>query len=166
MNRLAILLLAAACASDRPAGRVVDFLGGAHAHDLIIGAATARVEAYRIDGGPRMKPTGGEEMHGYPVLAGPVAVDAKSRGELADVLTSDATYLWDVAKACAFMPGVLVRYEGTERIDVLLCFSCDELAIYRNGKLLNREDFDPRRKDLVRVVQRLFPADPALAKLK
>ena len=98
---------------------------------------------------------------------GPVPIDEASAHTLTDVLTDDDTYLWDIAKACEFMPGVALRYgrDGME-VDVLLCFSCDELEVYRNGEKVGHEDFDPRRADLVRVAKRLFPDDEAIQGLK
>jgi len=151
-----LLALLLAC-SHAPSARVRDLLGGDTFPE-----PGARVTAYRIDG---MREKGGETLHGYPVLAGPVAVDAASQDELRAVLTDDRTYLWDIAKACEFLPGVLVRSEGKETVDVLFCFSCDELEVHRGAKKVGHEDFDPRRADLVRIAQRLFPDDPAIAKL-
>jgi hypothetical protein len=152
--------------------RVTELLGGPAAADHIRGAVPGTsVTAYRIDGMARIEGrTGGKSLHGYPILAGPVQVDATSQAELADVLLSDDTYLWDISKACEFLPGVLFRYESggsaEATVDVLICFSCDELEVYVGSKQTGHEDFDPRRKDLVRIAQRLFPADKAIQKLK
>jgi hypothetical protein len=154
--RAALLLaLVAGCGGARVSGLV-----GGEASVETIRTAT-NVTAYRLDG--RLGAKADKSMHGYPVLAGPVEVDAASRATLADVLLDDDTYLWDVAKACEFMPGVLIRYEG---LDVLLCFSCDELEVYVGNKQVGHEDFDPRRKDLVAVAKRLFPDDAAIGKLR
>lgn len=162
---LVLLLLVAGC-NGTGSARVTALLGGDAAYRLIVEAGAAEsVTAYRLD------PMGGaadaRRLHGYAVTAGPIDVDEQSRGELASVLSSDGTYLWDIAKACEFMPGVLIRYQGGgETVDVLLCFSCDELEVYRAGKEVGHEDFDPRRADLVRVAKSLFPQDEAIAKLK
>ena len=58
----------------------------------------------------------------------------------------------------------LVRGEIT--VDVLLCFSCDELEVFIDGRKVGHEDFDSRRADLVRVAKRTFPDDAAIQKLK
>lgn len=173
---LSALLLGASlflpsCATANPPQRVVDLLGGPAAYALIDApTGDARVEAYRILpphlAGEIPVPADSIELHGHQVLAGPVSVDAESIALLSDVLTSDGTYEWDMAKACEFMPGVAIRYvQGELQVDVLLCFSCDELGVYRNGKMVDIEDFDTRRADLVTVAKRLFPADEKIRAL-
>lgn len=175
MTRSALLTLAllalCACTAAAPSGRVVDLLGrAAHARMVTSPGTETTHEAYRIDGMAHMEgraADGAERLHGYPVLAGPVPVDTAGIAELRDVLIRDDTYLWDVAKACEFLPGVLVRYrEPGATLDVLLCFSCDELEVFADGKKAGHEDFDPRRADLVRIVKRLFPDDPQIGALR
>lgn len=164
-------LLASACTAPRgPTQRVEDFLGGPASVGLITGPERTRpIEAWRIDGMAFMegRAEGAKEtIRGYPVLAGPVTVDDASAATLADVLTSDDTYLWDIAKACEFLPGVAFRYSGGDRtVEVLVCFSCDELEVWCDGKKTGHEDFDPRRGDLVRIAQRLFPDDEKIRAL-
>jgi len=51
-------------------------------------------------------------------------------------------------------------------VDVLICFSCDELEIYTNGKRAGHEDFDPQRSNLLRVAKKLFPKDEKIQALK
>ena len=58
--------------------------------------------------------------------------------------------------------GGILLHPGNVNVDVLICFSCDELEIYTNGKQVGHEDFDPRRSDLLRVVKKLFPEDEAI----
>ena len=55
--------------------------------------------------------------------------------------------------------------QGGADVDVLLCFSCDVLAVYTPAGRVGSEDFDPRRADLMRVVKALFPADPKIQAL-
>jgi len=160
---LALPLLLAACGPSRSTG----LLGGPGAVALIAepGRATT-LEAYRIDGSFGRPPSDGPKIGEYPILAGPVALDDATRAELASILTDDGTYLWDLAKACEFMPGVALRFaDATTRVDVLLCFSCDELQVWKDGEYVDGEDFDDRRPDLARIVRRLFPGDAALQKL-
>lgn len=141
--------------------RVVTLLGGPDGVATLSGPD--RVEAWRIDGGPwpSGKPAG-PALHGYPVLSGPVPVDADAAVRLVRVLRRADTYLFDAAKGCVFSPGVVVRFTRGERsVDVLLCFSCDELSVVPGG----REDFDAARPELVTWVKRAFPADAALQAL-
>ena len=58
------------------------------------------------------------------------------------------------------MQVVHAAWLGSEAVDVLLCFSCDELETFRGGKRAGHEDFDPRRADLVKVAKR--PRDAGL----
>ena len=143
--RLLFLALLCVLGCRGESSRVRALLGG----DAV--KTATKVTAYRID------PASQGDLHGYRQLSGPVPVDDKSRAELADVLLDDDTYLWDISKSCEFMPGVVLRYEGDGTTDILLCFSCDELSVYREAERVGSEDFDPRRADLVRVAKRLFP---------
>lgn len=60
--------------------------------------------------------------------------------------------------------GVRIRfYAGADEIDVLLCFHCNLLAVYRNGVLTGGEGFDFIRPVLVRTVKSLFPRAPGHA---
>ena len=86
---------------------------------------------------------------------------------MSKLLIDPDTYLWNVAKSCEFMPGVVLRLaDAKTQVDVLICFSCDELEIYTNGKRAGHEDFDPRRADLLHVAKKLFPKDEKIQSLK
>jgi len=169
---LAFALSAVGCtAPGSPSARVERLLGPGTPTRLVTRPeASTTIEAWRIDGMAFMerRADGAQDtLHGYPVLAGPVPVDAESAAVLADVLGDDDTYLWDVAKGCEFLPGVAVRWrEGEATVDVLFCFSCDELETYVGDARVGHEDFDPRRRDLVRVAQRLFPEDAQIRELR
>lgn len=167
----AACLLAACTAPNAPSYRVEQLLGGSESTALLNHPSRAeKVEAYRIDGMAFMEDRAdgaAETIHGFPVLSGPVPVDDASLATLSDLLTSDSTYLWDVAKACEFLPGVAIRYQRPPLgVDVLICYSCDELEVYVDGKKTGHEDFDPRRADLVAVAKRLFPDDDKIQLLK
>ena len=127
-----------------------------------------RREAFRIDGiAARADLPQGNGLQGYPILAGPVPLDAATAAELAAILLDDDTYDWDRAKGCEFAPGVAIRASrDTTSVDVLLCFSCDEVAFYVNGTKRGTEDTDARRADLVQIAKRLFPDDPKISALK
>jgi hypothetical protein len=168
---LAIAAGAAACSATGPTARVTALLGGQAAVAILTDTTGAvKREAWRIDGhaGPRRAAAGASaSIHGHPVLAGPVPVDAATAAELAAIVLDDDTYLWDLAKGCEFMPGVAIRAtRGATVVDVLLCFSCDEAAFWLDGKRVGVEDTDPRRADLVRIARRLFPDDVKLGALR
>jgi len=162
----ATLLMTSGCAQPGSA-RVQKLVGGQAAYRLLLNPDTAAGrEAYRIDGMAGWTHDDADQrrkIHAFPIISGPVPIDDASAATLANVLTDDDTYLWDIAKACEFMPGVALRYDGDEtQIDILLCFSCDELEVYRDGQKVGHEDFDPRRPDLVRLAKHLFPDDQAI----
>lgn len=176
MLPLVVALVAPACAASGPTSRVTALLGGAEAVSVLADRTpSVRREAFRIDGMAAMRPggapaataVGGPNVHGFPILGGPVPVDDVSAVELASVLLDDDTYLWDVGKFCVFAPGVAIREtRGSTVVEVLICLSCDEIACYVNGTTQGPEDTDPRRADLVRIAQRLFPDDPKLLALE
>jgi hypothetical protein len=77
-------------------------------------------------------------------------------------------YIWESGKACKFLPGVGVRFEGTNSAtDVLLCFMCGDVQVLREGKASGSvEDFFGMNQLLLPIVKKLFPDDKALQALK
>jgi hypothetical protein len=159
----AATLLFAACAG--PDWRVVQLYGGAGSVEAI--EAPTRVEAFRIAPdvvGP--DPTY-ERVGLHRVTAGPVLVDESTSSELSAILLDPDSYDWQRAKGCEFRPGVGVRYtREVSRVDLALCFECDELTIHRQGRRVGVEDFDAVRPGLVSIVKRVFPNDPEIQALK
>ena len=49
--------------------------------------------------------------------------------------------------------------------DLVLCFACDELMIFRHGRRVGMEDFDSARPRLLALVRRLFPDDAKIQAL-
>jgi hypothetical protein len=66
--------------------------------------------------------------------------------------------------AGGFRPGVAVRFtrKGVP-VDVLLCYVCDEISIFRDGHGFQSGDFEDKR--FVDFAKRMFPNDPAIARL-
>jgi hypothetical protein len=165
----ALALAASACSSSEPTARVSALLGGAESVSVLRdGTAAVRREAFRLDGaGRRDGASDGFRIHGWPVLAGPADVDPATAASLAGVLLADGTYEWDMSKACEFMPGLAIRQtRGTHTVDVLVCFSCDEVGFWTNGARSGVEDMDSRRADLVAIARKLFPGDAKFRALK
>lgn len=159
--------------AEKTDSRVEKLLGGKAAAVLIADLSKAKVcNAYRIDGfqsGQKpLPPTGKpQHIHGYPVTSTAVTIKQEFRAQLSEILIGPDTYLWNEAKACEFVPGIALQLTGDNvKVDILICFSCDELVFYTDGKLAGHEDFDPRRSDLLRLAKKLFPDDKAIQSLK
>lgn len=152
--------------------RVKKLVGGKTAASLIADLSRAKTStAYRIASfqagqEPLPQTDKPQAIHGYPVTSSAVPIDDLSRVTLSKILGDPDTYLWDDAKACEFLPGIALQFAADNiTLDILICFSCDELVFYANGELAGHEDFDPRRTDLLKVIKHLFPEDPTLQAL-
>ena len=87
-----------------------------------------------------------QDLADYVATKGPIPVDSQISAELSTVLLSHSTYLWNLAKGCIPDYGVRIRFEKDDAsVDVLLCFQCDILTVYSNGKPVGSEDFDDGR---------------------
>ena len=165
--------VASGCAAGETSAvdaRVVKLLGGELSVAVI--RAPDKVEAYRIESQAMAKRAGnanenGKSIAGHAVLSGPVAIDQKSNRQLSAVLLDADSYEFDRAKGCIFAPGVVVRFARKSTVvDVLFCFSCDELAVFTKGRRGGTEDFDAVRGRLLAVVKRAFPEDAEIQGLK
>jgi hypothetical protein len=121
-----------------------------------------------VSRGPECCSTSAPELvGGFEAISGPVPVDAATAAELRAIFADDSIYDWERAKGCEFDPGVAIRFTKTSAsLDVLLCFHCDELAVYRGTTRVGGEDFDVARPRLVAIAKRLFPADDKIQALK
>jgi hypothetical protein len=124
-----------------------------------------RVEAYRIGQLPdkSSEAFSRAQIADFPILKGPVAVPATHVDTLKLTFQDFDTYGWKFAKGCIPSPGVRLDFIRSEqRLSVLLCFECDILSSYIDGKHVGGEDFDHARPVLVRTVRSLFPDDPII----
>ena len=161
---VSILLLAGCGKVD---SRVVTLYGGEQTFAALQSATT--VEALRID--PKKydeKLTDGEQgIAGYPITSEPVRLSAGQIKSLVAVLSNAGTYDFDIAKGCEFMPGVALRTTaGKHELVILLCYSCNEIAIYVDGRRVGGEDIDNARGPLVALAKQLFPSDSEIQSLK
>ena len=152
-------------ACSGPDWRVVKLYGGRGSIELI--QKPTAVEAFRLapDGLPKGSET--PRFGRFEITSDPVAVSAEDAKILDTILTSPDTYDWHRAKGCIFTPGVGLRFaRETSYLDIALCFACDELQIYREGRVVGMEDFDDARPQLLAIAKRLFPADEAISALE
>lgn len=155
-----LFLVAAGCSDsghvDQPitpklTERVALLMGGwPHAKAI---TETGKATAFRIGRD--------DEFNEIKLSDGIALIDAQ-RDALAGMLARDDAYLWDIAKGCEPMNGVLVTFEdGATYARVRFCFSCQILE-YSPG---SSEDFDPINAELVEWVKAVFPDDEAIQSL-
>jgi len=165
----AVVLVAVCCAAfalgQRGVENVNTLFGGSDGLQVVL--RSEKVEAYRV--APLHKMPKGEDLKtigGAGMLSGPVTVDETSRRDLAEILRNPGTYDWDSAKGCKFDPGVVVRFASrSTTIDVVFCFHCEELQIWRDGARVGGEDFDAASPSLAAIMKRIFPEDAEIQKL-
>jgi len=165
---LAIVLIvggaAAYLADRRDAANVTRLFGGPAGLKPIL--APDKVEAFRVARRTRQGDEPPSAFGGAEIVSGPVRVDDNTARDLAEILKSPGTYSWDSAKGCIFDPGVAFRFGGKSSIiEVVFCFSCNELQIYQGGQRVGAEDFDKARGRLASIMKRVFPDDGEIEKL-
>jgi hypothetical protein len=167
---VAAVVLVAACGASIIIGQqatddVNKLYGGADGLRVVV--SPEKVEAFRV-GSPRTaKDDTADTIGGAAIISGPVAVDETAARKLAEILNNHATYGWDFAKGCKFDPGIAIRFTGeATTIEVIFCFHCQELQVYREGKKVGGEDFDAASRPLTAIMKRLFPDDGEIQKLR
>lgn len=76
--------------------------------------------------------TGSDRLHGFQVLGRAALDSTNTRKAVAEFETAIAD--WDGAVAMCFDPRHALRTEsGGHTFDFLLCYDCNELAVYRDG---------------------------------
>jgi hypothetical protein len=121
-----------------------------------------QVEAFRIG-----RPDGKEPPYpDWPVVSGPVALDASMSRELVTLLLDPKSFS-DNPKPCEPLPGVKVRWRLDSReVQVVFCFECSTLWYYSSEKRRDQREFDPVEKKLVSFMKKAFPKDPEIQALK
>lgn len=163
-------------ASPTPSKKVLEFLSEPVVRIL---QAPTKVEIFRLD--PYGLETRTSEISGYPIVSASHINDRTLGSKLAAVLLDEKTYSFNSVKLCGFAPGVAFRiWKNNEHVDVLVCFSCDELEIVyqppadaghspettQDENDARREDFDAARPVLVRLAKKVFPKDESIQALK
>lgn len=145
----------------KPIANVQQMFGGKEAVGLF--SRFDKAEAFRIQDSEYQK-----TIDAYTTVSGPVALDQDEGRKLANLLSDEKSYLWELSKACGDpVYGVRIRFtRGEATLDVLFCFKCDVLLAYWNGKSVGGEDFDPIQPHLVALMKSLFPQDDVIQKLK
>ncbi|MDC1004202.1 hypothetical protein OAQ34_01130 [Opitutales bacterium] len=107
----------------------------------------------------------GHSLHGYEIISAAEALNSASRKELSSIIEDHDTYLRNaIPMDCLFRPGVAFRFSDQQnQVDLLICFSCNELRYYLNGRVVGQSYF--KSQNLRSLVQQLFPEDEKIQKL-
>jgi hypothetical protein len=155
------LLLTAGCGGDYRYGRV---WSGSKA--VVLNADKVEASLLVVPDGPSGKP-GELDYWSWPRKGAPVALDAAAAQRVKDLLLDEASYYRGPPKKCLPMPGVQLRFErGTSAVSVLLCLECRILAVRGPDGHVGMDDFDPAAPALLAIVQKLFPGDPVIRRLR
>ena len=125
-------------------------------------------EAYRVeDSYPgEGKKQEGDSLHGYAIISDAAALNSDSRKELSSIIEDHDTYFrHSIPIDCSFRPGVAFRFQDKKtNVDLLVCFSCNELRYYLDGKVVGQSYF--KSQELRVLVKKLFPDDEKIQSLK
>jgi hypothetical protein len=162
---LCSLFTISSCSIDE----IESLVGGKQAHSLVADLSQATIcEAYRVDDSYPEERKRAEEktIHGFALLSGPSPMDVDSRKDLSRILTNSKTYVrHSIPTDCLFRPGIAFRFaDGNAKVDLLVCFSCNELRYYLNGKQVGSSYFSPSK--LGNLVKKLFPEDTKIQSIQ
>jgi hypothetical protein len=128
------------------------------------------VEAFRVRSRqlrPSEQPVAAENsIADWPILAGPIVVDPATRAELIAMLPNPNTYEWEALVACKIEPGVGLRFtDRAGATEILLCFTCGQIAVVRGGEIVGHTDFGNGGGQFLAIAKRLFPDDAEIQEL-
>ena len=125
-------------------------------------------EVYRVDDSypKEQKIQNGGNLHGYTVISNAIPLSKQSRNVLSRILTNADTYFRHaVPTNCLFRPGVAFHFtERNIKVDLLVCFSCNELRFYLDGEIVGNSHF--KSHEFLKFTKKLFPDDKKIQSLK
>ena len=139
------------------------------AHTIALGLKESTIcEVYMVDDS---YPNGrqienGKPLHGYGMLSKPITLPKNNREDLMRVLTDTKTYISHaVPPDCLFRPRVAFRFNnGGKNIELLVCFSCNELRYYMDCHIIGESYF--KSKELLKLTKRFFLENEKIQSLK
>jgi len=135
--------------------------------DVIRASDTAT--GYLIDGSVALEGDDhafGASASDFPEIAELGVCTDDSTSELLNILLDPTVYEWESAKGCIPTPGVKLSFRSPEHVvDILFCFECDILSVYRDNERMSGGNFDHGRRRFVQWLQRQFPDHPDIQKL-
>ncbi len=155
-----LFVLLALAVSARAATPVADLLGGR--------APTAILRTMPSDTPPNQRLDGLAFIAGYEAIGAPVPIPAEKAAALAARLKDPGST--DAENNDEHMrPGVAYRFgAGADAVDVLVCFSCDKIAVLPAGAPAITETFhltQATRDVLLDLAKQLLPEDEAIQEL-
>ena len=106
----------------------------------------------------------------WPIVGEADRPERPTIARLIETLRNSELYRSNIAgavKVCGgFSPGIDVRFTSVGvPVDLLLCFTCGEFAIWHGGRSRQSGDFESHGPEFVRFAKRMFPRDPVIKKL-
>lgn len=105
-------------------------------------------------------PKDAPQLDGWPVTGDPVPLSRDMARELREILNSHSTYVTPDLSDC-FEPGMAVSFgDGPERVDVVICLTCEQVEFFCNGARGWRRLSPAGAQRLKAIYQRMFPPRP------
>ena len=121
-------------------------------------------KAYRLDDSypGKAKKHEGDFLHGYAVISDATVLNSDSREKLSSIIEDHNTYnRHSIPVDCFFRPGIAFSFKDQKsKVDLMVCFSCNELRYYLDGKVVCQSYF--KSDKLLNLVQDFFPFDEGI----
>jgi len=141
-------------------------LGGRDIYEALRDAK--KVTAQRVDTvRDEMRPDEAKEGPELYVLGEATTLDAEKTEQLKKIFMAGGTYL-SSSKACRFRANIRFVFTppAGDPVDLVLCFGCAEIEIWRKSALVSFTPFDPAYAELLTLVRGVFPNDEFMKQFK
>ena len=129
-------------------------------------AKADKILIYRVEGWNTTVHTNGQNFRGFAILSGPKQLIGETADQIANSIDQAFVSSWQERK-CIFDPIVGITFYFSDRkIDVLLCFHCNQMCCYEGSKTLQTSDLGKIRKELVPLLKGIYPDDKDIQSLK
>jgi hypothetical protein len=148
-------LLSFGCSSGeapkaKPSPRLVALFGGSKNFDLVQQATD--VKLVRLERPPGTLP--GAALEPYKEVGEARVLDESQRRDLASLLTTPTSFLWDSAVGCIPDYGSKFEFRRDDKLLVVaICLQCELLTVFQDGKAVGSEEFNPITSQLVKLMQ-------------
>lgn len=140
--------------------KVSDIFGGTDGVDELRAAST--VNAYLLPSSSFFEPN----LSDYKTRTGPLAVPNDLKLKLSELLTRRESFEFDRETGCRPDYGLRFEFVGNAgTLDVLFCFGCSQLVVYRNGQHAGEALFHPSAAQFVTIAREAFPEDELIQSL-